>query len=292
MKKFLIVFILALFIAIPGCKKDPVFYNITSSVTIGGTIDPLGISSVEAGSNIIYTIKPDENYNISSIKVDDIDFPVSNTIEIKNVRSNTEIKVVFTLNTFTITALAGGGVVIDPKGVFIVASGKSMTFSFNAIDDRTITSIKVNNNQANTYPNKNYVLFKDSITLNIYENTTLRVESISNDSLNIMGSWYLQQSFWMIDGKWCVSYPDAAAFTERTVYSFSSLQTFNKDNVLIGLSNWKIIGDTICFGRTGDLVWNEARIEKISKDTIIFVNDTPPQGKVLYTRFMKKNLYL
>ena len=224
MKKFLIVFILAFCVAIPGCKKDPVFYTITSSVSSGGTIDPLGISSVEAGSSIIYTIKPDANCSISSIKVDGVDFPVSSTIEIKNVSSNTEIKVLFTVNTYTISASADFGVDLTPSGVFTgVKEDTTLVFVYKAVTDRSIRWISVNGNGVFTNQSSSYYLVgEDSILVKAKDNYDLHLKSISNDSLEIMaGPWYLQESWLqdLTDSTWAQSYLDNGWLTEKLVFS-------------------------------------------------------------------------
>jgi len=293
MKKFLIVFILALCVAIPGCKKDPVFYTITSSVSGGGTIDPLGISSVEAGSSIIYTIKPDANYSISSIKVDGIDYPVSNTIEIKNVSSNTEIKVEFTINTFTITASADFGVVLDPKGVFTVASGDSMKFSFSMMPDRSIKSIQINGNAVNTYPNQNYVLEGNNIYIKVKEDASLKIQSISNDSLYIMSStgWYLQE-FWtqdLRDSSWHEMAPEDSYFREKLVFTDfagGSATYYDENNKIYGGPYiWSIEGKKLDIANlTYTIVYLDSK--KLVLDEIL--NDGAYLSRKTYTHIAKK----
>ena len=48
----------------------PPTYTVTASVAgNGGTIDPIGVITVEEGSNLTFTITPDENYNILQILI-------------------------------------------------------------------------------------------------------------------------------------------------------------------------------------------------------------------------------
>ena len=108
MNKYLIAFAVLFLVTLVSCTKDQE-YTITTSINAGGTIDPPGVTGVEAGSSMVFIIRPDDTYHISSIKLDGVNVTISNTIEINDVGSNHEIQVEFAKNTVTITAIASEG---------------------------------------------------------------------------------------------------------------------------------------------------------------------------------------
>lgn len=160
----ILISILFLFVALAGCKKDPVNYTITSSVSAGGTIDPLGVTSVEEGSSVIYTIKPDDHYSIASIKVDGVEAPVSGTVEIKNIKSNKVIRVEF-VKSLTITAsVEGADGVIDPKGILKITEddltkGK-VIYHFIPDSDYVILSVTLNGVKQNIIDDNKLIITK------------------------------------------------------------------------------------------------------------------------------------
>jgi hypothetical protein len=196
MNKKWIAFIL-LFAALLGCKKDPVFYTIIASVSKGGTINPMNNINVESGKSIVFTITPDANYVVSSIKVDGVDVPVANTVEIKNVDSNKEIRVVFALATFTVTASATSGGTIEPSGITNVEVGKSQIYKIIPDVDFGISSIKVD---GVAQPISDTYEFK-----NVASNRTINVEFVATPWLTINKS----------------EFKDHLSFGEKTNFSWS-----------------------------------------------------------------------
>lgn len=102
------IFLGMVFVILLGCKEDlvlvdpiPPVKSVTIIATVvgsGGTISPLGSTSVKTGESVTYNIKPDAGYNILSIKVDGIDISISDLYQFTNVSSNRTISVVFISN--------------------------------------------------------------------------------------------------------------------------------------------------------------------------------------------------
>lgn len=111
MKNLHIALLLILSIIIWRCTKeqDSVLYTITSSSSVGGTIDPIGKTILKAGDSISYIIKPTLNYSIKAIIVDGIEQPVSNVYKFKNVSSDGEIKVEFQSKNILIDIFCDSG---------------------------------------------------------------------------------------------------------------------------------------------------------------------------------------
>jgi len=81
-------------------------YNITSSAGENGTITPLGVTEVEHGADLAFTITPDENYFIDDVLVDGISVGAVATYTFENITEAHTISASFAINTYTITYLA------------------------------------------------------------------------------------------------------------------------------------------------------------------------------------------
>ena len=155
MKKLTTFFFFSILIINIGCIKDnvnpinlpiTVTYTITASANKGGSIDPIGITSVIAGKTITYTIKPDI-YKKFKVMVDGVSVTDFLTdiykYEVKNVSSDKKIDVVFTSVVYTTTATTSIGGTIDPIGVTSVEVGNSVTYNIKPDANYSIKSIKV-----------------------------------------------------------------------------------------------------------------------------------------------------
>jgi hypothetical protein len=87
-------------------------YFITASAGENGTISPSGTITVESGTNQMFTITPNENYNISQVLIDgtnNADAVTNGSHTFTNVVANHSIAATFTLKTYTVTFDANGG---------------------------------------------------------------------------------------------------------------------------------------------------------------------------------------
>lgn len=245
MNKILIT-ILFLFVALLGCKKDPAIYTITSSVSDGGTIDPLGVTSVEEGSSVIYTIKPDDHYSIASIKVDGFEAPVSGTIEIKNIKSNKVIRVEF-VKSIIITATAGEGGKIEPDGVVEVEYQTSKVYAYTVTPDSgmIISSVIINDKTQLLFSYTEFVY--DFV--NVSKNCTIKAEF--KDALClflIKASWYLeamdQKHLFSNDTTWHPMIPEDRMFTDHKTFLLDGTYFETDKNGVIfgGPFEWSLSG--------------------------------------------------
>lgn len=70
--------------------------TITASAGAGGTIDPTGEVTVEAGGNQVFTFTPSTGYKVDTVLVGGVAVTVTgNTYEIENVTTDTTIAVSF-----------------------------------------------------------------------------------------------------------------------------------------------------------------------------------------------------
>lgn len=109
-------------------SPQPTTYTITSSATEGGTISPLGETSVTEGTSQTYTITPDEGYIISDVLVDGESVGAISSYTFTDIQDNHTIAALFTQETqapapatsttrYTITATAGPEAVLTRKEV-------------------------------------------------------------------------------------------------------------------------------------------------------------------------------
>ncbi|MDD3032086.1 MAG: right-handed parallel beta-helix repeat-containing protein [Atribacterota bacterium] len=118
-------------------------YNITSSAGDGGTISPLGETTVNQGEDQTFTITPDEGYIISDVLVDDVSAGILEEYTFTNIKQDHTISASFTKKQFTITSSAQTGGTISPIGEVTLTQGASQLFTITADNDYLITDVKV-----------------------------------------------------------------------------------------------------------------------------------------------------
>jgi hypothetical protein len=68
---------------------------ITASAGPGGTIDPAGVTSVDAGENQTFIISPDEGYRILDVQVDGVSLGARSSYTFRNLSANHFIRATF-----------------------------------------------------------------------------------------------------------------------------------------------------------------------------------------------------
>src|SRR5207249_10196325 len=93
-----------------------------------GSIAPNGATVVNYGGSQAYTITADPNYHVADVLVDGVSIGAVTNHTFSSVSANHTIAASFTLNTFTITASAGGNGSIAPNGATVVNYGGSQAY--------------------------------------------------------------------------------------------------------------------------------------------------------------------
>ncbi len=104
-------------------------YGITASAGSNGTISPNGLSTVNCGSNLTYTITPNSCYQISDVLVDGVSQGAISTYTFTNVTAAHTISASFSQLTYGITASAGSNGSISPNGLSTVNCGSNLTYT-------------------------------------------------------------------------------------------------------------------------------------------------------------------
>ena len=107
-------------------------YTITASAAADGSITPSGVTNANCGTNEVYTITPNAEFNIQDVLVDGVSQGALTTYTFSNITAAHTISAIFSSGAFTITATAGANGTITPAGAVGVASGANQTFSIAA----------------------------------------------------------------------------------------------------------------------------------------------------------------
>lgn len=159
----------------------PKTYTITSSATEGGSISPLGETTVTEGASQSFTITPNEGYEISDVLVDGESAGVLTAYTFTDIKANHTISAVFaqenqppapsapsnpSITKYTITVSISDGGMIDPPGSIQVNKGTSQTFNIMPfspcyeIDDVLVDGESVGTEDTYTFTNiqKNHTI--------------------------------------------------------------------------------------------------------------------------------------
>lgn len=107
-------------------------YTITATTDANGAITPAGASTINYGSNQVYTIVPNAGYHILDVVVDGISMGPISTYTFANVMENHTIAATFAINTYTITAAINGAGTITPNGTTTVNYGATQAYTIAA----------------------------------------------------------------------------------------------------------------------------------------------------------------
>ena len=98
-------------------------YNIVASVNGNGSATPSGTTVVNYGANQSYSIAGDTGYHIDSVLVDGVNQGAIASYDFTNVTANRTIAAYFTINSYTVTAIAVSNGSISSPGVSTVHYG-------------------------------------------------------------------------------------------------------------------------------------------------------------------------
>jgi len=120
-------------------------YSITGSAGTGGSISPSGITKVDHGTDLKFTISPDPGYRITDVVVDNVSAGALSTYTFSNIVANHTISATFSIITYTLSASSGQGGSISPTGNLTVNTGANRTYSISPEIGYYIADVKVDN---------------------------------------------------------------------------------------------------------------------------------------------------
>jgi len=120
-------------------------YTVTVNAGTGGTINPAGTQSVNYGANLTFSIYPGTGYRISDVKADNVSLGAVSSYTFRNITSNRSISATFVPFAGSITASAGAGGEISPKGSIMANYGTNRSFTITPEKDYRIADLIVDN---------------------------------------------------------------------------------------------------------------------------------------------------
>ena len=118
-------------------------FSITANAEAGGTITPFGQSIVIEGNNQVYSISPENTYQIADILVDNISKGPKKSFTFWDVQASHTILALFKEKP-SITASADENGQIDPQGQIYVNEGDFQLFKITPNDGYKIDDVLVN----------------------------------------------------------------------------------------------------------------------------------------------------
>lgn len=120
-------------------------FTLSASAGSGGTINPSGVMTLNAGSSMTLNITPNAGYRIANVSIDNVPAgPVSSyTFDI--ITSNHIIQATFEPITYSIQASAGSGGRIDPSGEVSAEFGSQRTFILTPDTGYEVADVLIDN---------------------------------------------------------------------------------------------------------------------------------------------------
>jgi hypothetical protein len=101
-------------------QNKPDEYTVSASVDgVGGTIDPSGLVTVNAGETITFTLTPDDGYHILNVLVDGVYMGPQGSFTFYEIDSDHNITAIFAMNEYalTIVIVGPGRVTTNPNKI-------------------------------------------------------------------------------------------------------------------------------------------------------------------------------
>jgi len=121
----------------------PVVYMITAAPGTNGSITPAGVSNINHGECLTYTITPSTGFKVADVLVDNVSVGAVTTYSFNNVSAGHTISATFTPIIYTITATAGANGTVTPAGPSTVNHGDSLAYAITPAAGYKIADVLV-----------------------------------------------------------------------------------------------------------------------------------------------------
>jgi hypothetical protein len=155
-------------------------YSISAEAGTGGTINPAGTITANNGSKQTFTIKPENGYKISDVRVDKVSVGTVSEYTFSNITSSHSISATFVPIVYIIKSSAGKGGLIDPAGTISLGYGSSQSFTITAENGFRISDVLVDDVSAGAVTTYVFSNIKSDHTISaIFQPITYIVTGIS-----------------------------------------------------------------------------------------------------------------
>ena len=150
-------------------------FTITATGGAGGSISPIGTSSVKYDSSIKYTITPDAGFVLDTLFVNGLKVDSISSYTFDTVTINKTISAKFKIQTFTITSSAGTGGMITPVGSSIVKYDSSLKYTITPNAGFVLDTLFVNGNKVDSISSYTF----DTVTINKTISAKFKVQTFT-----------------------------------------------------------------------------------------------------------------
>ena len=120
-------------------------YTIEASADSHIAMTPVGTLPIIYGGSQLFTMQPDEGYNIEAVYIDGIDLGAISNYTFNDIKSNHNIYVTASVINFTIAASSGPNGTITPSGSVSLSYGQNQQFNFTAKTGYHVSRVLVDN---------------------------------------------------------------------------------------------------------------------------------------------------
>ena len=165
-------------------------FHISASAGSGGYIAPDGDVTVTRGSSESFVIVAEANRHIVDVTVDGTSMGAVSSYAFNDVNQDHAIAATFALNTYTISASAGGCGTISPPGTATVNHGADQTYAILPQDNCYIANVRVDGQSIGTPPTYTFANVASSHTIVVdfaANNHTITASASANGSISPQG---------------------------------------------------------------------------------------------------------
>jgi hypothetical protein len=118
-------------------------HTVTATAGASGAISPAGVTEVNCGDSVTYTITPDAHHHVDDVLVNGQSVGAVSTYTFSKVTADATIEARFAVDTYTISAQAGEHGQIAPAGESTVAHGESLAYTITPEDGYRVADVVV-----------------------------------------------------------------------------------------------------------------------------------------------------
>ena len=269
-------------------------FTITSSAGTGGSISPIGTSSVKYDSSIKYTITPNAGFVLDTLFVNGNKVDSTTSYTFDTVKVNKTIFAKFKVQTFTITATAGAGGSINPSGTNIVKYDSSIKYTITPNAGFVLDTLFVNGNKVDSISSYTF----DTVTINKTISAKFKIQTFTITSSAGTGGMItpVGSSIVKYDSSLKYTITPSAGFVLDTLFvngvKVDSISSYTFDSVRINktiFAKFKVQTFTITSSAgTGGMI-TPVGSSIVKYDSSLKYTITPSAGFVLDTLFVNGN---
>ncbi|MCX8472557.1 MAG: hypothetical protein ORN85_02800 [Sediminibacterium sp.] len=150
-------------------------FTIAASVSIGGSINPLGNNIVNYGARPTFTITTNEGYLLDSVLINGRKVDSINSYTFDSVKMNQTIRIIFKIRTFIINSAAAINRSINPVGTDTVNYGTRPKYTITPQIGYVVDSLLVNGVKIDSFNSYTF----DSIKMNQTIRATFKIQTFT-----------------------------------------------------------------------------------------------------------------